>query len=86
VIFDEITQVKNFWIYSNEDLSLKIYFLAQWVAENTHFDRLYFYGKDKPIHTSIGPEQKSEIVIMKPGKVRLIPSVVKKDKFLALSI
>jgi hypothetical protein len=58
--------------------------VAQWVVENTDFDRLYFYGKDKPIHISIGPEQKGETVQMKPGKLRLIPSVIKKDKFLQL--
>jgi len=58
--------------------------VAQWVVQNTHFDRLYFYGNDKPIHISIGPEQKSEIVLMKPGKARLIPSVVNKNKFLQI--
>jgi len=48
--------------------------------------RLYFYGKDKPIHISIGPEQKGDIVLMKPGKLRLIPSVIKKEKFMALLV
>jgi DNA phosphorothioation-associated putative methyltransferase len=60
--------------------------VAQWVAENTAFDRLYFYGKDMPIHVSIGPEQKGEIVLMKPGKLKLIPSVIKKEKFMAFAL
>ncbi|MFK5985391.1 MAG: DNA phosphorothioation-associated putative methyltransferase, partial [Pseudomonadota bacterium] len=68
------------FIVADEDM-LEV---AQWVVENTHFDRLYFYGKDKPIHVSIAPEHKGEIVVMKQGKLRLIPLVIKKDKFLSL--
>jgi hypothetical protein len=30
--------------------------VAQWVIENTSFDRLYFYGPRRPIHVSAGPE------------------------------
>ncbi|MBF0266947.1 MAG: peptidase M15 [Gammaproteobacteria bacterium] len=58
--------------------------VAQWLVENTPFDRLYFYGDDKPIHVSYGPENKQEIVFMKEGKDRLIPSVIKIDKFMDL--
>ncbi|MDI1277449.1 DNA phosphorothioation-associated putative methyltransferase [Methylobacter sp.] len=36
--------------------------VADWVAENTPFDRLYFYGDDRPIHVSYGPEQKGEYI------------------------
>ncbi|MGR8998237.1 MAG: DNA phosphorothioation-associated putative methyltransferase [Gammaproteobacteria bacterium] len=36
--------------------------VADWVVENTPFDRLYFYGDDRPIHVSYGPEQKKEYV------------------------
>ena len=36
--------------------------VADWVAENTPFDRLYFYGVDRPIHVSYGPEQKGEYI------------------------
>jgi len=36
--------------------------VADWIAENTPFDRLYFYGEDRPIHVSYGPEQKREYV------------------------
>ncbi len=68
------------FIVSDEDM-LEV---AQWVVENTPFDRLYFYGNDKPIHVSIGPEEKGKIVVMRPGKIRLIPSVIKKDKFMKL--
>jgi DNA phosphorothioation-associated putative methyltransferase len=36
--------------------------VADWVAENTPFDRLYFYGEDRPIHVSFGPDQKGEYI------------------------
>ena len=45
--------------------------VADWVAENTLFDRLYFYGEDRPIHVSYGPEQKGEyidLVMTESGK------------------
>ena len=53
--------------------------VAEWVAENTPLDRLYFYGSDKPIHISYGPEQKGEFVKMRVGSSgRLIPFVRRK--------
>jgi len=36
--------------------------VVDWIAENTPYDRLYFYGDDRPIHVSYGPEQKREYV------------------------
>ena len=42
--------------------------VAQWVVENTPFDRLYFYGGDKPIHASYGPNNDRQIVQMVEGK------------------
>ncbi len=58
--------------------------VAQWLAANTPFDRLYFYGADRPIHVSYGPEHSRQIVHMLPGKDdRLIPRVVSLEQFLA---
>ncbi len=31
--------------------------VADWIINNLPFDRLYFYGYDRPIHVSYGPEQ-----------------------------
>ena len=31
--------------------------VAEWIIENLPFDRLYFYGTDRPIHVSFGPDQ-----------------------------
>lgn len=51
--------------------------VAAWVAENTPFDRLYFYGPDKPIHVSFGPDHSRQIVEMRPSDSgRLVPRVV----------
>lgn len=60
--------------------------VAQWIVQNTPFDRLYFYGNDKPLHVSYGEEHSRVIVLMLPGKSeRLVPKVVPPEKFLAPS-
>jgi DNA phosphorothioation-associated putative methyltransferase len=38
--------------------------VAQWVAEELPFDRLYFYGESKPLHVSFGPENSRTLVQM----------------------
>lgn len=30
--------------------------VARWICAHCSFDRLYFYGSDRPIHVSVGPE------------------------------
>ena len=51
--------------------------VARWVAANTAFDRLYFYGTDLPIHVSYGPDHSRQIVEMRPTAAgRLVPRVV----------
>ena len=60
--------------------------VAQWVVANTPFDRLYFYGPDKPIHVSYGPNHDRQIVLMKKAKNgRLVPRVTSAERFLALA-
>ena len=39
--------------------------VALWIAENTQFDRLYVYERNRPIHVSIGPESLKQITHMK---------------------
>lgn len=36
--------------------------VADWIAENTPFDRLYFYGEHRPIHVSFSAESKGEYI------------------------
>jgi DNA phosphorothioation-associated putative methyltransferase len=55
--------------------------VADWVAENTLFDRLYFYGDDRPIHVSYGPEQKGEYIdLVVTEKGQRVPRKQQKQK------
>lgn len=49
--------------------------VVEWIqSEKIPFDRIYFYGVDKPIHISYGPENSREIIEMKAGPSgKLIP-------------
>jgi len=59
--------------------------VAQWIVANTPFDRLYFYGDDKPMRVSFGPERASQVVRMEAGQSgRLIPRVTAVEGFLSL--
>jgi DNA phosphorothioation-associated putative methyltransferase len=56
--------------------------VAQWIVANTPFDRLYFYGDDRPIHVSHGPNRDRQVVLMVAGKSgRLVPRVVSLNQF-----
>ena len=60
--------------------------VAQWIVQYTPFDRLYFYGDDKPVHVSCGPDDTREVVIVKASKSgRSVPRVIKPETFLTLS-
>ncbi|WOB11323.1 DNA phosphorothioation-associated putative methyltransferase [Piscinibacter gummiphilus] len=48
--------------------------VAEWIITNLPFDRLYFYGKDKPIHLSYSPSELREATEMRAGPSgRLVP-------------
>lgn len=60
--------------------------VAQWIAANTPFDRLYFYGGDLPIHVSFGPNHARQIVWMAAmPSGRRVPRVIPRERFLALA-
>lgn len=61
--------------------------VACWVAENTNFDRLYFYSPHCPFHVSYGPEHNKSIVYMK-GFLggRHQPYVINKEKLRNLKL
>lgn len=49
--------------------------VADWIIANTPFDRLYYYGDDKPLHVSIGAENKRQAVsIRRQSNGRVIPT------------
>lgn len=59
--------------------------VALFIVEGTPFDRLYFYGENRPVHVSVGPEQKGQIVRMVAvdgGK--LAPRVTAREKFVEM--
>ena len=57
--------------------------IAQWIVKHLEFDSLYFYGKNRPIHISIGPENKRAITqIEKSPTGRRIPKNIKAEMFL----
>ncbi|OLQ79841.1 hypothetical protein BIT28_00900 [Photobacterium proteolyticum] len=37
--------------------------VAKFIVQHLTFDRLYFYGKNKPLHISIGPENTQYVLI-----------------------
>jgi hypothetical protein len=52
--------------------------VARWIVSRLAFDRLYFYGEDRPIHVSAGPERSAAVVRMKQGPSgRRAPRVLK---------
>ncbi|MCG5531017.1 DNA phosphorothioation-associated putative methyltransferase [Halorhodospira halochloris] len=52
--------------------------VAEWIAANTPFDRLYFYNTERPIHVSYGPEHNRQIVWMREGPSgKRVPKVVR---------
>lgn len=56
--------------------------VAQWIVENTSFDRLYFYGADRPIHLSFSEEPTSQVTLMLQSRNgRQIPKSISLDQF-----
>lgn len=41
--------------------------LCAWIATRLPFDRLYFYGRSRPIHVSVGPDESRAIFAMLEG-------------------
>lgn len=49
--------------------------VADWIISNTAFDRLYYYGADRPLHISYGPGHSRQAFTMKAStNGSLIPS------------
>ena len=52
--------------------------VADWIIENLPFDRLYFYGSDRPLHVSFGPShQRAAFEIQKLDGKKIIPKSYK---------
>jgi DNA phosphorothioation-associated putative methyltransferase len=53
--------------------------VADWISNNLPFDRLYFYGKDRPIHISYGPEHKRDFIVVREHAGRRVPSAPRRS-------
>lgn len=42
--------------------------VARWIARHLPFDRMYVYGRDRPIHLSYGPDACRQVTAMLPKK------------------
>jgi len=58
--------------------------VTKWIVENIAFDRIYFYGSDKPIHISYCPNPKGQLTLMLHNDKTntLIPKTITTTKFL----
>ena len=41
--------------------------IAAWTVAHLPFDRLYFYGSERPLHVSMGPQDARAVVVMVEG-------------------
>jgi hypothetical protein len=54
-----------------------MYEVARWIAENCEFDRIYYYGKDRPLHVSAAPVQSRAVFELKATGTRHVPRRIK---------
>ncbi len=48
-----------------EGFEQRMHEVAKFICKNLEFDRLYFYGSDRPLHISIGPDNSRYALIRK---------------------
>ena len=60
--------------------------VAHWLVGNTGFDRLYYYGSNRPIHVSAAEDPKGQCILIKRdlSSRRVLPSVVSIKNFLQM--
>ena len=58
--------------------------VAKFVVGMLPFDRLYFYGNNRPIHVSVNAEPSKQIVLMKKMNTKVVPKRMTVDAFLSL--
>ena len=63
LVCPRLGQAADFWIPG-----LCSGMLAAWLVAKLPFDRLYFYGPDRPIHVSIGPGTTRAVIAMMHGQ------------------
>ncbi len=56
--------------------------VAAWIVSNCPFDKLFYYGRERPLHVSVGPEGRQRIVLVKRQGRLSIPTVITKTDFI----
>lgn len=56
--------------------------IAIWINENLEFDRIYFYGDERPLHVSYAQDPVKQITDMRPVNGRRVPKIVKDPSLL----
>jgi hypothetical protein len=62
--------------------------VAQWIVQNCVFDRIYYYGADKPLHVSLAETVSRQITLMLAAKQggKRIPKTISVEDFLMLQV
>lgn len=47
--------------------------VVRWIKQNCQFDRIYFYGRQRPIHVSVGPEASRAVFELRETNGRRVP-------------
>jgi hypothetical protein len=47
--------------------------VARWIAANCDFDLIYYYGKDRPLHVTWGPDNSCEAYELTIKSGRRVP-------------
>lgn len=72
-ICDRLGAAVDFYIEDEDMLDV-----ANWIASNTNFDRLYYYGKNRPLHVSVSEAPVKQITLMLTyGEGKKIPKALK---------
>ena len=62
--------------------SMSSLIVARYIVSELPYDRLYYYGDDRPIHVSLSKQPVRSIVLMKKHGGRRMPRKIKESKFL----
>lgn len=58
--------------------------LGQWIVSRTAFDRLYYYGSDRPLHVSASEEPAKKVVLLSTVRGKRMPRTIALDEYLSL--
>ncbi|WP_419831849.1 hypothetical protein [Endozoicomonas atrinae] len=59
--------------------------VADWVIKECNFDKLYYYGSNRPIHVSVSLLRRKSVVLVRRKERKVTPKVILPEQFLELS-